>query len=200
LAHNTGRQRRAINASERSRLGNSVADEAEIVQSYLASRRQRDPCCREIGYGLCPCERTNRQVTSANLGPPAGEVDVAPAKLPADIERSEPEALQANRVEADPYLAFHATDTLDSSHPAHPLQLADDHILHEPGDLLGRLPRRDCGIGEDGQAGDVDALATAHRLYVAVARTRVTASLTSLERDRCQFRAETRRLLSTTHP
>src|SRR6476660_4626877 len=157
--HNTeADNRRAINASERSRLGNGVADEAEIVQSYLASRRQRDPCCREIGYGLCPCERTNRLVASANLGPPAGEVDGAPAELPADIERSEPEALQANRVEADPYLTFHATDTLHSSHPAHPLQLADDHILHEPGDLLGCLPRRDRGIGEDREASDVDAL------------------------------------------
>ena len=109
-----------IEPGECARLGNRVGDEAEIVQPHLAPGRQRDSRGCEIGDRLGPGKGTDGLVATANLGPPAGEIDVAPAKLPADIERGQARRLQPNRIEPYPNLALDATDALDAATPRTP--------------------------------------------------------------------------------
>src|SRR5262249_60183579 len=93
----------------------------------------------------------------ADPGPPAGEIDVAAAKLAADIERGQSDPLQPNRIESHPDLPPDAADALDAGDAADPLQLTDDYVLDEERELLGRLSGSDRRIGENGESAGIDA-------------------------------------------
>ena len=156
---------RAVETGEGPRLGDGVGDEAEIVEPDFAAVRQRDLGRGEIDERLGAGERADRLLAAADLGAAAGEIDVAAAQLPADVERGQADGLQPDRIEADADFALDRADQFDAADAAHALQRADDDILDEPGELLRRLARRDRRVGEDRQAGDVDALN--HRLVDA---------------------------------
>src|SRR4029079_16830184 len=102
---------------------------------------------------------------AADFGPTTGEVYVASAQLAADLERRPAERLQPDRGEPDPDFALDASDAVDPGDPADPLQRADDHVVHEPGELLRRLARRYRGVSENRETGNVDPLD--HRLVDA---------------------------------
>ena len=76
-------------------------------------------------------EGADRLIAAADLGAPTGEVDVAAAKLPTDIERGQPDRLQRNRIETHPDLALNGADALDAADTTDPLQLTADHVFNE---------------------------------------------------------------------
>src|SRR5262249_3791823 len=61
-------------------------------------------------------------------------------------------------VEANADLAFDTTDALDAADAADALQLAHNHVFHEPRQLLGSLARRDRRVGDNWKPGNVHAL------------------------------------------
>ena len=141
-AQNTeANDRRAVEAGEGARLRNRIGHESQIVQPDLAARRQGDPRRSEVRDRLGAGKGTDGLIAAADLGSPAGEIDVAAAKLAADIERRQADRLEPDRVEPDPDLALDASDAIDPGDPAHPLQRADDDVVDEPGKLLRRLAR-----------------------------------------------------------
>ena len=146
-------------------LRNRIGDDSQIVQPHLAARRQRDPRRREIGNRLGAGEGADGLVASADLGAPAGEIHVTPAKLAADIERRQADRLEPNRIEPDPDFALDASDAIDPRDPANSLQRPYDHVVHEPGELLRRFSGCYRGVGEDRKPGNVDPLD--HRLVDA---------------------------------
>jgi len=84
---------RAVESGKGARLRNRIGDEAQIVHSNLAAGRQGDSGRRQIRDRLGSGKGADRLVASADLGPPAGEIDVAAAKLPADVERGQAHCL-----------------------------------------------------------------------------------------------------------
>ena len=88
-------------------------DRPRSSEPHLASGRQCNPRGREIGKRLGSGKGADRLIASADLGTPAGEIDVAAAKLPADIERGQSDPLQPHRIESHPNLALDAADALD---------------------------------------------------------------------------------------
>jgi hypothetical protein len=53
---------------------------------------------------------TDRLVAAADLGAAAGKIHVASAKLPTDVEWSQADRLQPNRVKSDADLAFDVSE------------------------------------------------------------------------------------------
>ena len=143
--------RGAVEARKGPRLRNRIGDQPQIVQPHLAAGRQGNSRRREIGERLGSGKGADGLVAAADLGAPAGEIHVAAAKLAADIERGQADRLQPNRVEPDPDLALDASDAVDPGDAANPLQRTDDHVVHEPGELLRRLAGRYRGVGENRQ-------------------------------------------------
>ena len=150
--------RLAVEAGEGAAVGDGVGDGAEIVQPDLAAAEQRDHGAREIVQRLGAGEGADRLVVLADLGAAAGEVDIGAAQALADIDGGQPRGLQPVGIERDQDLALDTADALDLGDAAHALQRALDDVVDEIGQLLGRLARRDRGIGDDRQADDVDAL------------------------------------------
>src|SRR4051794_30472491 len=150
--------RSAIEAREGARLGNGVADEPDIIQPQVASTRERNPGCRKIGQGPGACERADRLVAAADLGPAAGKIGVAAAQLAAHIERGYANPLQRNWIKSDADLALDAADALNAADATQPLQLAHDNVRHEKRKLLGRLARSDGRVGENRQPDNIVAL------------------------------------------
>src|SRR6516165_3972368 len=147
-----------VEAGKGAWFGDPVGNGADVIEPHIAITRQRDSRCREIRDRPRSSERANRLVVTANFRAPAGEIGIADAQLVADIDRSDADTLQRDRIETDLDLALDTADAVDAGDAANTLELADDHVLHEPGDLLRGLAGRDRGIGENRQPDDVDAL------------------------------------------
>src|SRR5262249_55226071 len=130
----------------------------EIIQAHLAARGQRDSGCGQIGKRLRSRKGTNLLVAGTDFRAAAGDIDVAAAELAAHIERGEADTLQPHRVEANADLALDTTDALDAADAADALQLAHNHVFHEPRQLLGSLARRDRRVGDNWKPGNVHAL------------------------------------------
>jgi hypothetical protein len=146
-----------VEAREGARLRNRIGDEPPVVELHFPAGRQRNSRHREIGDRLRSRQRADRLVASADLGAPAGEVHVVAAKLAADIERGQSGALQPDRIESDPDLAFDVADAFDGADPPDSLQFPYDDVFDEEGELLGRFAGRDRGVGENGKSRDIDA-------------------------------------------
>ncbi len=150
--------RLAVEAGEGAAVGDGVGDGAEIVQPHFAAAEQRDHGSRQIVQRLGAGQGADRLVVLADLGAAAGEVDIGAAQALADIDGGQPRGLQPVGIERDQDLALDTADALDLGDAAHALQRAFDDVVDEIGQLLGRLARRDRGIGDDRQADHVDAL------------------------------------------
>src|SRR5262249_57165926 len=96
-------------------------DGAEITAPHFAAGRRRVPGAGKIGGVLGPGHRADRLVATADLGASAGEVDIAAAQLPADVDRGETERLQPHRVETNADLALDTADAIDACDPAYAL-------------------------------------------------------------------------------
>ena len=150
--------RLAVEASEGAAVGDGVGDGAEVVEPHLAAGKQRNHGAGELAQRLGAGQRADRLVVLADFGAAAGDVDIGAAQDLADIDGGEARGRQPVGIERDQNLALDTADALDLGDVAHALQRALDHVVDEIGELLGRLARRDRGIGDDRQADDVDAL------------------------------------------
>ena len=115
-AHDRG----AVEARKGPGLRDRIGDESEIVEPHFAAGRQGDPRRCEVGDRLGAGKRADGLIAAADLGPPAGEIHVAAAKLAADIERRQADGLKPDRIEPDADFALDASDALDPGDPAHP--------------------------------------------------------------------------------
>ena len=150
--------RLAVEAGKGAAVGNGVGDGAEIVEPHFAAGKQRDHGPGKLIEGLGAGQGADRLIVLADLGAAAGEIDIGAAQALADIDGGEAGGLQPVGIERDQNFALDTADTLDLGDAAHALQRAFDDVVDEVGQLLGRLARRDRGIGHDRQADHVDAL------------------------------------------
>ena len=93
----------------------------------------------------------------AEIAAAAGQVDIGGAQRAVDVAGGDAERVQPVRVELDLDLARHAAIAVDAGDALQALQLADDRVVDEPGQLLDGHGRRGDGIGQDRLALDVDA-------------------------------------------
>src|SRR5262249_41375308 len=133
-AHNAeSDDRRAVESRKCARFGYRIGDQTEIVEPYLATRRQRNPRRSEFGNRFGSGQRSDGLIVSANFGPPAGYIHVAAAQLATNIERGQADALQSKRVEPHADLALDASDAVHAGDATYPLQRTYDHVCHELG-------------------------------------------------------------------
>ena len=145
-------------------------------------RRQADHGSGKFVEGLGAGQRADRLIVLADFGPPAGEIDIGAAQAVADIDGGKASRLQAVGIERDQI--SRSTPPMRSTWAtfAHALQRAFDDVVDEVGQLLRRLAGRNRRIGDDRQADDIDALINGSLTFCGrLARTRVTASLTSFK-------------------
>ena len=94
----------------------------------------------------------------AEIGAAAGHVDIGRAQRAVDVAGGGAERIQPVGVELDLDLARHAAVAVDAGDALQALQLADDRVVDEPGQLLDGHGRRRDRIGQDRLALDVDAV------------------------------------------
>ena len=150
--------RLAVEARKGPAVGDGVGDGAEIVEPYLAARRQADHGSGKFVERLGAGERADRLIVLADFGAAAGEIDIGAAQAVGHIDGGQARGLQPVGIERDENLALDAADALDLGDVAHALQRAFDDVVDEVGQLLRRLAGRNRRIGDDRQADDVDAL------------------------------------------
>ena len=103
-------------------------------------------------------QRADRLLLAADLAAAAAEIDVGGAHLVVDLGRGDAEGEQPVGIELDADLAVDAAVALDAADALEALQLALDHVVDVPRQLLERHARRGGREGEDRLALDVDAL------------------------------------------
>jgi len=173
--------RLAVEAGEGAAVRDGVGDGAEVVETHLAAAEQRDHGAGEIVQRLGAGQRPDRLIVLADFGAAAGQVDIGAAQALADIDGGEACGLQPVGIERDQDFALDTADTLDLGNAAHALKCAFDDVVDEIGQLLRRLAGRDRGIGDDRRPITSTRWISGSLTFCGkLARTRVTASLTSL--------------------
>ncbi len=134
-----GDYRLAVPAREGARLGDRILDRAEIGETILAAVRQVD---LDLG------ERRKA----------AGALPVHGAlQTPVHLRGAQAEVLKAFRIERHLNFALHAANPLDRTDALDAFQLADNHVVDEIGQLLGRFAGGNRGISFNSQPYRVDA-------------------------------------------
>ena len=94
----------------------------------------------------------------AERAAPARQIEIGLAKLLVHLRGGNAEREQAVRLQRDADLALHATDAIDLGHAGDGEQRLGDGVGNEPRELFGAHARRGDRVGQDGAAGDLDAV------------------------------------------
>ena len=134
-----------VDAGEGLRLLPGVGDGGDLRQRDAAAAAQRDFQLLQVGERLGAAQRADRLVAAAEIGAAAGQVDIGRAQRAVDVAGGDAERVQPVGVELDLDLARHAAIAVDAGDALQALQLADDGVVDEPGQLLDAswpAPRR----------------------------------------------------------
>ena len=142
---------------ERARLRGAVDDRSELVETHLASARQRDRQRRELGDAARAGEGADRLLLAGHLAAAAAEIDIVGAHLLVDRCGGYAEREQLFRLERDPDLPVDAAEALHLADAADALEVARHGVVDEPGELLDRHHGRRGRVGDDRKALDIDA-------------------------------------------
>jgi len=157
-AHRKRHHGLAIDARERAPLGRTVGHGAELVEPHFASARQGDRRLGKFVERVRARKRADRLFAARDFAAPAGQVHMRGTELAIDLGRRHAERGKPVGIECHADFALDPAHALDLRDAAYPLQIARDHVVHEPREFLDRHLRCACRIGHDRQARNIHAL------------------------------------------
>ena len=156
--HLEGDHRLAVETGVGADFGATVTHGAELVEPHRAPVRQRDRQRRQIVDAGRGAECANRIFARAEVATAAAEIDVGRRQLLADRRGGHVEGGQPLGIEVDVHLLVDAADAAHVADRGQPLQEPVHGVVDEVGKLFHRHRRIGHGVGQDRQAGDVEAL------------------------------------------
>ena len=104
-----------MEASEGARFGYCIRYQTKIIEPHIPSARQSNSCCCcEINDCFGACQRANGLDAIADLAAPTCKIDIAGAKLTADVDRSHANGLQHNRIQVNSDLALDTSNAVNA--------------------------------------------------------------------------------------
>ena len=148
----------AVEAGHAARFGPVVLDRAQVAQAHGAAARQGDQGLAQLLDRAGRAEGADGALGARHGDASAGQVGVDAGQGLADRGRRHAVGGQTVGIQLDPDLAVHAALTVDLAHAGHGQQFAADRVVDVPAELFRAHGRRADHIGDQGVAGDVDAL------------------------------------------
>ena len=103
-----------MEASEGARFGYCIRYQTEIIEPHILSAWQCNSCCCEISDSFRAWQRANGLDAIADLAAPTCKIDIAGAKLTADVDRSHANGLQHNRIQVNSDLALDTSNAVNA--------------------------------------------------------------------------------------